>query len=483
MADKDLMSPNATPGRAGVRRVNNVPLYLLGGALAGFFTIIATVAYQRADQQQQQPQAQEVEANTRRSTSALALARTVQGNVNGAFVAAKAKAEAPPPPASAASGALEVARPRGEDLDRPPPPPGSTSTAAGNGAGQYTGNGAGQGQSAPPDAMQQFREQAFLKAVQADTSVPVQIKGIQPGGAGAGAGAGAAGGASGSREEMLARMQQIQQAAVEAGETPDPMAVYRARMAALQGGPGGAGGPGAAPAGATPRVPARNGMAQFDNREGGDRWRLNAQVEVADTPYLLRAGKTEIPLTLLKGINSELPGQITALVSRDIFDTATGNFLLIPKGTWAIGAYSSEVAYGQSRTLVGMQRLVFPDDSVLDLGAMPGADPDGYTGLHDRVNNHYMRLFLSAFGLSAITAGVAISQRGNEDIYGRPTFSGAISEAVGQQFGQVTAQQLNKNISLSPTLEIRPGFRFVLVVTKDMRFAGPYQGQFARSTQ
>jgi type IV secretion system protein VirB10 len=223
-------------------------------------------------------------------------------------------------------------------------------------------------------------------------------------------------------------------------------------------------------------------MAQFASREGGDRWRLNAQVETADTPYLLRAGKVTIPLQLQTGINSELPGAIDAIVTRDIYDTATGDHLLIPQGTKVRGAYSSDVAYGQARVLVGLQRFVFPDDSALDVDSMPAADPEGFAGLRDRVDNHYLRIFGSAFGLSLVSAGIAYTQRGNQDAYGRPTFSGAVSEAVGQQFGQATAQMLNKNMNLSPTLEIRPGFRFTMVVTRDIRFPGPYRHKFARST-
>ncbi|NML17012.1 TrbI/VirB10 family protein [Azohydromonas caseinilytica] len=481
MADKDLMSPDATPGKASVRRVNNVPLYLLGSALLGFVGIIGTVAYQRADQQQQR--AQEMEPNTKRTTSALAMARTIAGDSNRSII--EARVDAPPPaaaPASAASG-VPVARPSPEDLDRPPLPPGSTSTAAGNGAGQYTGAGTGQQQ--PPVDQQaqqlaQIKAQQFMEAVRANTNMPLAIKGQQPS-TGAAAGAG---GAPGSREEMLARMRQAEQAAASAGgESQDPMTVYRARVAALQGGPGAAGGLGDARAGAAQPVPARNGMAQFDNRQGGDRWRLDSQVEVADTPYLLRAGKAKIPVTLLEGINSELPGQITGIVTRNIFDTATGDHLLIPQGTTVVGAYSSEVAYGQARVLVGLQRLVFPDDSTLDIGGMPAADPEGYAGLHDRVNNHYVRLFASAFLLSGITAGISMSQHTTQSPNGVPTFSGAMSEAVGQQLGLATSQLLSKNMNLSPTLEIRPGFRFVVVVAKDLRFPGPYQGKPARSIQ
>ena len=97
-------------------------------------------------------------------------------------------------------------------------------------------------------------------------------------------------------------------------------------------------------------------------------------------------------------------------MSQDVYDTATGKFLLIPQGTRLEGEYSSEVAYGQASVLVAWQRLVFPDGKTMDIGAMPGSNSAGYAGFTDQVNNHYLRLFGTAILMSAITAGVALSQ-------------------------------------------------------------------------
>ena len=193
-------------------------------------------------------------------------------------------------------------------------------------------------------------------------------------------------------------------------------------------------------------------------------------------PFELRAGFV-VPATLISGINSDLPGQIMAQVAQDVYDTPTGKHLLIPQGSRLVGSYSSDVAYGQARVLVAWQRIVFPDGKAMDIGAMPGADSAGYAGFHDQVNNHYVRLFGSAFLMSGVTAGITYSQRQNQatNTYGAPSASSALSEALGQQLGQVTAQLIAKNLSISPTLEIRPGYRFNVVVTKDMTFSKPYR--------
>lgn len=185
-----------------------------------------------------------------------------------------------------------------------------------------------------------------------------------------------------------------------------------------------------------------------------------------------------VPATLISGINSELPGQIMAQVSQDVFDTPTGKWKLIPQGSRLVGQYSSEVAYGQSRVLVAWQRIVFPDGKAMDIGSMPGADSAGYSGFNDKVDNHYIRIFGSALLMSAITAGVTISQ--NCDDTGSGTGTGtsgkcAMTEALGQQLGMATAALIAKNLNIAPTLEIRPGYRFNVIATKDLTFSKPYR--------
>ncbi len=130
--------------------------------------------------------------------------------------------------------------------------------------------------------------------------------------------------------------------------------------------------------------------------------------------------------------------------------------------------------------MVAWQRIVFPDGKAMDIGAMPGSDSEGYSGFTDQVNNHYVRLYGSAFLLSAMTAGFTLSQNQNQQNPGsslgyQQNASTALSQALGQQLGQVTSRIMQKNLNISPTLEIRPGYRFNVVVTKDMTFSKPYQ--------
>ena len=122
------------------------------------------------------------------------------------------------------------------------------------------------------------------------------------------------------------------------------------------------------------------------------------------------------------------------------------------------------------------QRIIFPDGKTLDIGSMPGADAAGFSGYKDRVNNHFWRVFGSAFLMSGIVAGVNLSQDNDDSgsLSDRQRASDAMSEALGQQLGQAMSQMIMKNLNIAPTLEIRPGYRFNVIATKDLSFGGSY---------
>ena len=193
-------------------------------------------------------------------------------------------------------------------------------------------------------------------------------------------------------------------------------------------------------------------------------------------PLELKTGAV-IPGVMLTGVNSDLPGNMIAQVSQHIFDSATGRNLLIPQGTKIYGVYDSRIVYGQERVLIAWNRLIFPDGSSISLGAMPGADMGGMAGLNDDVNNHYMRIFGSALMMSLVSGGMAYALDGAND--STKTDNGTrmtdeMTASLAQQLGQTTTTLLQRNLSIKPTLEIRPGYQFNIVVTKDVIFKEPY---------
>lgn len=204
-----------------------------------------------------------------------------------------------------------------------------------------------------------------------------------------------------------------------------------------------------------------------------NRWYLGSKVH---NPSLLqiRSGAV-IPAVLLGAINSDLAGQIRGQITQNIYDTATGRILLIPQGSQLFGYYDNKISYGQKRVLVAWQRIIFPDGRAFDIGEMPGADSLGRAGLNDQVNNHYWRLFGTALLMSAITGGVSYAtDRNSNNDDDNKSLNSSMTDALGNVFGQAVAQLISKNLNISPTLEIRPGFRFNVIVVKDMELNKPY---------
>jgi type IV secretion system protein VirB10 len=257
------------------------------------------------------------------------------------------------------------------------------------------------------------------------------------------------------------------QIAALGGQTGD---AYLERLAAIKA---------ATEGGATEVDYSRRGDLSRMNQFGsvGGNWRNASEVEAPPANLCVIRTGSVIPATLVSGINSDLPGQIVGQVAQDVYDTPTGKYLLIPQGSRLVGEYSSQVQYGQSRVFAVWQRVVFPDGKALDLGAMPGSSGAGYAGFRDRVNNHYVRIFGSAVMMSAILAGVEMTQNKQDYTQGsnQQRMADALSESLGRVLGGVMAEMLSKNMSIAPTLEIRPGYRFNVMLVKDLEFKRPYR--------
>lgn len=181
-----------------------------------------------------------------------------------------------------------------------------------------------------------------------------------------------------------------------------------------------------------------------------------------------------IPMALEQGINSDLPGKITARVTEDVYDTMTGCRLLIPAMSKVIGDYDSKVAIGQGRNLVVWNNMIFADGAELNLAGMQGYDTSGAAGLDADVDNHWFRLFGLAFGMSMVTATVQLSvpqpNPGATGAAAPQTPGQVIAASLAQQYGQLGAQILGKYMAVQPTLRNYPGERFVIMVPRTVVF-------------
>ena len=182
--------------------------------------------------------------------------------------------------------------------------------------------------------------------------------------------------------------------------------------------------------------------------------------------YEIKAGGI-IPGVLLTGINSDLPGSMTALVREDVYDTVTGRYLLIPKGTRVIGKYSSSISFGQSRILVIWQRIIFPNGSSINLENFEGADMSGYAGLVGDVDNHTLKLFQGVI-LSSILGAAAgiVDDNGNSN--NNNSWKNNAGRGAGEEIVTIGETIAGRLLSVQPTIKIAPGSRFNIMVNSDL---------------
>jgi type IV secretory pathway VirB10-like protein len=208
---------------------------------------------------------------------------------------------------------------------------------------------------------------------------------------------------------------------------------------------------------------------------GGDTATRNpASLQLPTSPYQVMAG-TIIPAALVTGINSDLPGQVIANVTEAVYDTATGRFLLIPQGSRLIGRYDSQVSFGQRRVLLVWTRLILPDTSSISLDRLPGIDPSGYAGLEDGVDWHWDRILAGAALSTLLGVGAELAAPNNSGSTGGVTV--AVRQSAQDTVNQVGQEITKRNVSIQPTLTIRPGFPMRVMVNKDL-ILRPYQPLF-----
>jgi type IV secretion system protein VirB10 len=198
-----------------------------------------------------------------------------------------------------------------------------------------------------------------------------------------------------------------------------------------------------------------------------------AQLNPAGSPYTLRAG-TLIPALLITGITSDLPGDIVGQVSRDVYDSRSQRILLIPRGSRLIGTYDNQVAAGQGRLLVAWTRLILPDGRSMQLPGLPLTDTEGNSGAKGTVDNHWRRVFGNALLLSALSAGLQLSQPSQATVLATPSAGQVAAGAVGQELSTVAMEIIKRGMSAAPTITIPAGQAFNVMLNGDIAFDEPF---------
>jgi type IV secretion system protein VirB10 len=195
----------------------------------------------------------------------------------------------------------------------------------------------------------------------------------------------------------------------------------------------------------------------------------SSRLEQPASFYVVQAGSI-IPAALITGLSSDLPGQVAAQVTANVFDSPAGKTLLIPQGARLIGQYDAQVSFGQSRALLVWTRLILPNGRSIVLERQPGADTEGYAGLEDAVDNHWGTLFKAAALSTLLSVGAEAGTSNNENNLAQALRSGASTS-----FSRIGEQVVGRSLNVQPTITVRPGFPVRVMVTKDLVLE-PYAG-------
>jgi type IV secretory pathway VirB10-like protein len=201
--------------------------------------------------------------------------------------------------------------------------------------------------------------------------------------------------------------------------------------------------------------------------------------EAADNGYLpelmkpnlgefeLTAGSV-IPAVMLTGINSDLPGTIVAQTRQTIYATNDPTTVVIPQGSRLVGRYSADIVYGQSRVLAAWDEMILPNGSRISLRGMSAADGQGQSGMEDQVNNHFWRTWSSALLVSLLGVAAQQSQPQNQGAFNTPSGTAQASAAAMNSLSEVSSKILQKSLNISPTLQVRPGMAFNVMVNRSI---------------
>ncbi len=186
------------------------------------------------------------------------------------------------------------------------------------------------------------------------------------------------------------------------------------------------------------------------------------RIEDPVTPFEVMAG-TVIPASLITGVNSDLPGTVIAQVTQNVYDTVTGQYVLIPQGARLIGRYDSVIAFGQSRALLVWSRIIYPDGASIVIDNMPASDVAGYAGLSDKVDFHTFRLLKGVVLSTLLGVGTELSFGESES-----DIVAALRESAQTAANQAGQKIVQRNLDIQPTIKIRPGWPLRVIVHKDL---------------
>lgn len=183
---------------------------------------------------------------------------------------------------------------------------------------------------------------------------------------------------------------------------------------------------------------------------------------------------TVVPITLITGIDTDMPGEVVGMVRQNVYDSLTGRNILIPKGSRLMAAYSSSVTFGQTRVAIAWRKLVTPDGRVYTLPGFQGVTGEGYSGVKDKYSSHFWSLLGGALLGSLIDFSAGVVQDQTEamastgDMYA--SLASVLAQGAAGTVETLGSQYASQMASRQPTIRIRTGTETFLLVNQTISF-------------
>jgi len=215
------------------------------------------------------------------------------------------------------------------------------------------------------------------------------------------------------------------------------------------------------PQAAGPYPPASDAMTGQNRLAATSKEDSDGRLGTPANPRVIQAG-TVIAAALITGIQSDLPGMVIAQVTENVYDSPSGSMLLIPQGARLIGDYSADVGFGQNRVQLQWTRLIMPDGRSQQLASFPATDTAGYSGLKDKTDYHWAGVFKAAMISTLLGAGAEFGAGDDRNLVR------ALRRGSQDSINRAGEQIVSRELSIRPSLTIRPGFPVRVMVTRDL---------------
>ena len=218
------------------------------------------------------------------------------------------------------------------------------------------------------------------------------------------------------------------------------------------------------------------------------------QIQRSSAPQVVATRVPDLDKTVLQGklidavletaINTDIPGTLRAIVTRDVY-SESGTNILIPKASRLVGSYEAQIKPGQTRVNITWNRLIRPDGIDIAINSI-GTDQLGRAGVAANVDNKFINQMASAFLVSYLIPIGAQSVLGTDGQITTSATTGGDGKNPGttttgsakdlalqkgtDEFTKVAGDAVKNTFSVTPTMTIDQGTIVKILAQRDLIF-------------